>query len=82
MEQNIKISKEDIQYLSNLINKSNELVTYIGKIEIEKNFLLKQHEEISNQISDYNTQMFEKYELDAKYKYEIDIENGEIIRNN
>jgi hypothetical protein len=80
--ENIQISKEDTQYLTNLLNRSDELINFIGKIEIEKNYLLQQHDGISKQISEYNTQMFEKYGLDTNFKYEIDIENGEIIRKN
>lgn len=78
----IIISKEDLDYLNELLNKAEEYINLIGKIEIEKTYLIKQYENLSSKINEYNTQLFSKYKLDSNYKYEIDSINGEIIRKN
>lgn len=77
----INLSEEDKNYFLTLFKKKEEAIVLVGKLQLEISRIAKTYEEIETEITTFQNQIFNKYDLDMENgKYELNLESGKIIR--
>ena len=68
-----KLTKDELKQLQESVSKLNDSYVQIGKLEMQKQFLLKQSNEFEIKVKDLTTEFEKKYG-----KVEVNITNGEM----
>ena len=71
-----KITNEELNKIQNLIDSANGVQMQVGKIAVQKHFMLSQIHVIQNQITSFREELKKNYGTD-----DVNIETGEINYN-
>jgi len=73
-----KLTQEDLGYLKQLNDKTKEIKTLIGELEIQKFRLIGEFNTAVTRESEFINQMYAKYNIDPAKDFSIDPVTGEI----